>query len=400
MRGKLSIIYVVFRDIIMLVTFVLALNLERAGRPRLVTMVILFFALFVWLHIRESFKERFSAQLPYFFAADIFLLVMLDETSKFLVNYYFNVYYFYVLIAAGFMLKRKSRLVVSFAIVAAAFVKYLKFIQALFWEPIPENISFVISYIFFTFMVYITIAVFFNYSRMLSEEKAELDRLNNELLIANKLLEEKNEKIRELTIFEERNRIAREIHDSVGHHLTGLVMNLDFCEKLAANKPSMAAEQISKCRMIAKECLSEIRRSVKALKPAAVENHSLMKSLNELAVSSKDKLSVDVVLNIQGDKYVTKPDFDAAVYRACQEGITNSVRHGKSTDIQIDIEYSPKEFLLSVKDNGKGCEKINIGSGLTGMKERFEHFNGIVAFDGSNGFEIRIKVPAEEIKYE
>ena len=73
MRGKLSIIYVVFRDIIMLVTFVLALNLERAGRPRLVTMVILFFALFVWLHIREAFKERFSAQLPYFFAADIFL---------------------------------------------------------------------------------------------------------------------------------------------------------------------------------------------------------------------------------------------------------------------------------------------------------------------------------------
>jgi len=98
LRGKLSIIYVVFRDIIMLVTFVLALNLERAGRPRLVTMVILFFALFVWLHIREAFKERFSAQLPYFFAADIFLLVMLDETSKFLVNYYFNVYYFYVLL--------------------------------------------------------------------------------------------------------------------------------------------------------------------------------------------------------------------------------------------------------------------------------------------------------------
>lgn len=400
MKRKLGFIYVIFRDVIMLITFVLALRLEAAGRQRLMAMVILFSALFLWLHIREVFKERFAAQLPYSFAVDIFLLVMLDETSKFLVNYYFNVYYFYVLIAAGFMLKRKSRFVVSFAVVAAAFFKYFKFVQALFSEPVPQNISFVISYIFFTFMVFITIAVFFNYSRMLSEEKAKLDSLNNELLNANKLLEEKNKKIKDLTIFEERNRIAREIHDSVGHHLTGLVMNLDFCEKLAANKPSMAVEQISKCRMIAKDCLSEIRRSVKALKPVAVESNNLMSSLNELVTGSKDKLSIDVFLKIHGKVYITKPEFDAAVYRACQEAVTNSLKHGKSTCIQINVEYGEKEFLVSIADNGKGCEKINMGSGLTGMKERFEHFNGVVEFDAANGFAIKITVPVEEIIYE
>lgn len=400
MKRKLSIIYVVFRDIIMLVTFVLALKLEGAGSQRFMTMVVLFSALFLWLHIREAFKERFAAQLPYSFAVDIFLLVMLDETSKYLVNYYFNVYYFYVLIAAGFMLKRKSRFVVSFAVVAAAFFKYLKFVQALFWEPVPNNTSFVVSYIFFTFMVFITIAVFFNYSRMLSEEKEKLDRLNNELLNANKLLEEKNKKIKELAIFEERNRIAREIHDSVGHHLTGLVMNLDFCEKIAAGKPSMAAEQISKCRMLAKDCLSEIRRSVKALKPVAVESNNLMSSLNELVTGSMEKFSIDVALKISGEVYITKPEFDAAVYRACQEAVTNSVRHGNSTNIQIDIEYGEKEFVLSVSDNGKGCQKINMGSGLTGMKERFEQFDGVVEFDSVHGFSIKITVPAEGIIYE
>lgn len=381
----------------MLVTFVLALNLEYARGQRYTLMVVLFAVFFIWLHLREILKDRYEVLLPYSFLVDAILLVMLDESSKYLVNYYFNVYYFYVLIAAGFMLKRKSRPIVSFAVVAAAFFKYYKFVEAVFSEPRPENISFVVSYIFFTFMVFMTIAVFFNYSRMLSEERDKLDRLNSELVNANNLLEEKNKKIKELAIFEERNRIAREIHDSVGHNLTGLVMNLDFLEKLAASDPSKTLAQLSKSREIAKDCLTEIRRSVKALKPAALENLTLLNSLNELIESSKDKFHIDIRLKIHGEAYFTRPEFNIALYRAVQEAVTNAVKHGKVTYIGIDISFGTTEFSVFIKDNGEGTKEVKMGTGLTGMTERLKEFGGRVAFYTKDGFMINITVPLEGI---
>lgn len=381
----------------MLVTFVLALSLENAKGDRFTLIVALFAIFFVWLHLKEILKDRNERLLPYSFTVDILLLVMLDEASKYLVNYYFNVYYFYVLISAGFILKRKSRLIVSFAVVSAAFIKYYKFIEAVFLEPKPSNIPFVVSYIFFTFMVFVTVAVFFNYSRMLSEEKAELDRLNSELLKANSLLEEKNTKIKELTIFEERNRIAREIHDSVGHNLTGLIMNLDFCEKLTAADPAKVKAQVSKSREIAKDCLSEIRRSVKALKPVVVESLTLIKSLEELIVSSREKFGINIDFRTHGDIYFTRPEFNIAVYRACQEAITNSVKHGKATYMEVDISFGVSEFCAFIKDNGTGAKELIMGTGLTGMVERLKEFNGNVSFYKNNGFMINISVPLEGI---
>lgn len=397
MRKDIGILYIVFRDIIMLATFMLALSLEHARSERFYTMVMLFAVFFVWLNLREVFKNRFDKLLPYSFAVDILLLVQLDENSRYLVNYYFNVYYFYVLIAAGFMLKKNSRLVVSLVVVLSAFLKYRKVLESLYIEPKPANISFVVSYIFFTLMVFVTVAVFFNYSRILSEEKAKLDRLNIELTNANLLLEEKNRRIKELVIFEERNRIAREIHDSVGHGLTGLIMNLDFCEKLAGVDSLKVKEQVSKCRGIAKDCLSDIRSSVKALKPASAEKLTLLNSLEELRDNTKKKFSIDLVIETYGEFYTTRPEFNAAVYRVCQEAVTNSVRHGQASNINIQISFGQKEFGLLIKDNGKGVKEIKEGTGLTGMTERIKAFNGSIGFYENDGFMIKIIVPSEGI---
>ncbi|OPZ91380.1 MAG: hypothetical protein BWY74_01974 [Firmicutes bacterium ADurb.Bin419] len=90
-------------------------------------MLLLFALFFIWLHVREGLKGRFESFLPYTYIFDVLLLVLLDESSKYLVNHYFNVYYFYVLIAAGFMLKEKNRLFVSLGVILAAFLKYGRF---------------------------------------------------------------------------------------------------------------------------------------------------------------------------------------------------------------------------------------------------------------------------------
>ncbi|OPZ91379.1 MAG: Signal transduction histidine-protein kinase/phosphatase DegS [Firmicutes bacterium ADurb.Bin419] len=249
-------------------------------------------------------------------------------------------------------------------------------------------------------MVFITIGVFFNYSRILFEQKEKLDELNRELTMANVLLEEKNKKIKELTIFEERNRIAHEIHDSVGHNLTGLIMNLDFCKRIVESNPAGIAEYLGKSRQIAKECLEDIRKSVRALKNAEVEQLTLIKSVGELVENSRDKFNIEVFLDVKGDTVNTKPEFNLAVYRACQEAITNSVRHGKADKVEINMVYGKKDFSMLIKDNGTGAKELKYGTGLNGMLERFGLYTGVVGFYSNDGFMINISVPMEGVMNE
>lgn len=375
----------------MVVTFVLAMVYEHAAGSRFLLLVTLFGVFFLWTHIRELFRAKLQNYLTASFIADIVLLVLMDYSSKYVVDYYFNIYYFFVLIEVGMFLERKKRLFLSFAVIAAAFIKFYRLLDV-------YNVPYIFSYIFFILMVFVTIAIFFNYSRMLSEDKKKLNRLNLELQKANEMLEEKNQKIKELTIFEERNRIAREIHDSVGHNLTGLIMNLDYCEKLTDVEPSKVKNQVAACRNIAKESLTEIRRSVQALKPKSVEQLTLIKSLEELIENSKQIFSMDICLKIEGGIFNTLPDFNIVIYRAVQEAITNSSKHGKATRADITMTYGEKDFLMLIKDNGTGAKKFSMGNGLNGMTERVKEFMGDVRFYKNDGFMINISVPSEEIK--
>ncbi|MGI6778351.1 MAG: sensor histidine kinase [Acetivibrionales bacterium] len=391
MKKKTRILYLLLRDTTMAMTFVLAINMENAANSRLLSIIVLFTLLVIWMHIREIIFEKYSRLAPCSFMIDCIILILLDFSSKYVVNYYFNIYYFYVLIAAGFILKHRHRLVVSFAIIAAALVKYLRFMDT-------YNTSFVFSYLFFMLMVFITLAVFLNYSKMLSEEKAKLDKLNSELKRVNKEMEEKNNKIKGLTIIEERNRIAREIHDSVGHGLTGLIINLDFCDKIVEKNNLKLKNQLSKSRDIAKECLLEIRKAVQTLKPPGFQHIQLIKSLEEIALSSKDRFSIEVVLNVSGSVYITRPDFNITLYRVVQEAVTNSVRHGNANNVKIEIDFGNSSLSVLIKDDGKGAKSFRKGNGLNGIKERMRVFGGDVSFFGDNGFMINIEVPKEMVE--
>ncbi|HEX3027856.1 MAG TPA: sensor histidine kinase [Clostridia bacterium] len=393
MNRKLKLLYYVFRDIAILVTFVLAVYLEHAGTERFFRMLVLFALFFIWIHFRDFYATKIAHFLPLTFITDIVILMLLDNSSKFVVNYYFNIYYFFILISAGLMLQQRYRIIVSIAIVVAAFVKYYTLIEVALSSEKYYNMPFVVSYIFFTFMIFITIAIFFNYSRALSEEKSKLDEMNRKLTDVNRLLEQKNEIIKELTIFEERNRIARDIHDSVGHNLTGLIMNLDFCEKLAEKDPAKVKEQISVNRNIAKECLAEIRKSIQALKPVSLEQLPLIKSIEEIVAASKQKFKIDIKLKVKGEIYKTPPEFNIVVYRAVQEAVTNSVRHGKATTVEIEVAYGRSELSLFIKDNGKGAEKFQPGNGLKGMLERVRELNGDAGFFSRDGFMINLRIP-------
>jgi signal transduction histidine kinase len=174
-------------------------------------------------------------------------------------------------------------------------------------------------------------------------------------------------------------------------------MNLDFCEKLAQMNAEKSVEQITVCKNIAKDCLTEIRKSVQALKPQSVEMLPLIKSIEELGKDVKYKLNIEVDIKVSGDIYKTQPDFNLVIYRTVQEALTNSARHGGSSKVSISISYGHDKLALLIKDNGQGEEKFVKGNGLKGMTERIEALGGTIGFYTNNGFMINISVPYSKI---
>jgi signal transduction histidine kinase len=388
MENSKKKLYIFFRDIILIVTFLLALNLEKPSTERFIWMLIIFILFFVFNHIRDFMLQGFQKVLPYTFIIDILLLLMLEYNSQYVENYYFNVYYFFLLISAGQYIKSKARIAVCIIITLASMYKITIMFETF-------STMYIISYSFFTVMVFITLTVFFNYSRILAVRKEELDILNKNLQKVNDDLHEKNIKIKELTVFEERNRIARDIHDSVGHQLTGLLMNLEYLN-LKESMDDEIKEKLVLCNELAKTSLEEIRKSVKALKPETAHG-GLKSSLLKLKKESETGFNLKIRLDVDKSYEKTKPDFNFAVYRTCQEAITNAVKHGQATEIQISISSDKEMFRIFVKDNGKGTEKFTKGNGLTGIIERLSVFNGDVSFFSKDGFMINIKVPLEGV---
>jgi signal transduction histidine kinase len=358
-------------------------------------MVVIFFIFLIINNVRDFNSNLFKKILPYSFIADIILLVLLDNSSKFLVNYYFNIYYFYVLISAGAILMDKMRWIISFSIIIGAFIKYYKYIESIFFsiDGAYYNFSFILSYMIFTFVIFVTIAVVFNYSRFLSEEKELLDKLNLNLKESNKLLLEKNELTKKLAKYQERNRLAHEIHDSLGHNLTGLVMNLEICEKLSELKSNKLNNQIKKAKDLAKENLVEVRRSIKALKPPSVEKLPLISAIEELCSESENKFNINIARIFEGETINTNSEFNMIIYRLIQESITNSIKHGKSTKVDITISYKKEKLLIFIKDNGEGTKLLKYGNGLTNITEKIKNLNGKISFYTLEGFIINIRIP-------
>ncbi len=373
----------VLRLVILIVTFVPALMLENAGNDRQAVLIVLFALLNLWMIFREFLIKKY---ISYSFAIDIIFLILMEYNSKFIVNYYFSIYYFLIVISIGILLTQRESLVTTSIVFFISMIKFARlFIQGFSYAGF--------SYAIFYTLSFIILIILINYIKHMMGERAQLNELYHKLTETYKELQQKNDKIQQLTIYEERNRIAREIHDAIGHGMTGLIMQLELCEKLVAQDMDKGRKQLRLCRDIAKQNMTDIRKSVLALKPGELDKLPLIESVGKLINETKERLpSTSIDLHIQGQPYKTSPIFEIAIYRAIQESITNAVRHGAAEQIIINMNFDKEKFLLSIKDNGRGCEEINEGCGLTGMMERIEELGGSISFKNMNGFEVDICV--------
>ncbi|MCB2305681.1 sensor histidine kinase [Clostridium estertheticum] len=224
-------------------------------------------------------------------------------------------------------------------------------------------------------------------------EKVKKEKLNEELEKTNLTLIQYSKKIEELTITKERTRIAQELHDSMGHSLVALSMNLEYAENIATINPEKAKIAMQDCYSISKDCMKNLRGAVSVLKENSTL--SLRKDINQIFLKFK-----------QTDKYEFNLDFDenvekvssgikTCIYKTLREAITNGIKHGNATSFSIHISKSSNSIIFKIENNGVGCKKIIRSNGIIGMEERVHLLNGEIIFKSEDlvGFTIEGKIP-------
>lgn len=222
---------------------------------------------------------------------------------------------------------------------------------------------------------------------------SKLNKANDELRVMNVKLQDYAKQTERMAETRERNRLAREIHDTIGHALTGIIAGIDACITIIDYSPESAKMQLNLVSDVARRGMNDVRRSVKALRPDALENMAFDEAIEKMIenMSSTSKCSIHLENEIGKMKFDS--DEEDAIYRVIQESITNSIRHGKAHQIFVNLHKNENDLELTITDDGIGCADIQKGFGLQHMKERVELLNGSISFDGKSGFKIIAHIP-------
>ena len=229
------------------------------------------------------------------------------------------------------------------------------------------------------------------------EENVRIRKLNEQLNQANDQLRDYAINMERMAEMRERNRLAREIHDTLGHTLTAIIMCADAGLTLFDVAPEESKKRIQIVAQSARNGLTDVRRSIKALRPDALEHSSLSEALEGLVENFRLTTSAQIDYFQEAELKLDKDEEDA-LYRVVQEGLTNAVRHGQADRIVIRIHRTGNTVSVSVRDNGTGCTELEEGFGLRHMRERLEMLGGSLAYgnlekdaeDGYTGFFITV----------
>ncbi len=222
---------------------------------------------------------------------------------------------------------------------------------------------------------------------------AQLNEANEDLKAMNLQLAAYAKETEKMAQTRERNRLAREIHDTLGHALTGIITGIDAAVSMLDYSAEGTKKQLSLVSEVARQGMTDVRRSVKALRPDALEKQELEGALRQIIGQAEATTGLKVEFDNRAGQLRFDSDEEEVLYRIVQESMTNAVRHGYADHLWIRVEREGKMLRLLIRDNGRGCGEITDGFGLTHMKERIRLLGGTVKFDGSDGFCIDARIP-------
>lgn len=251
---------------------------------------------------------------------------------------------------------------------------------AFYWEANGVPLS---ALLFWTFNLFALVMVNATIKEQRARESA--NELNRELIATQTLLSEASKQA-------ERVRIARNIHDLLGHHLTALTINLQVASRITEGE---AQQKVQQCHDLSKLLLSDVREAV-----SEIREKSTIKLEDALTALLRDVPNLEIALNMTSDIVIDDVNLAETLLRCVQEGITNTLKHSNAKHFSIELEQQGNWVTLQMRDDGinKITTQLNEGNGLLGMRERITALGGdIKSALTVNGFTTQINLPHGEV---
>lgn len=200
----------------------------------------------------------------------------------------------------------------------------------------------------------------------------------------------------ELTVSRERNRVARELHDTLAHTLSAMAIQLEAIDTLWVTNREKAHEMVQRCLTVTRDGLTETRRAISALRAAPLEDLGLVRALRQLAETTAARAGIKADLDLPDDISGLPPEVEQCFYRIGQEAIENIARHANAPSMAVVLSSTDTGLQMEIADDGRGFAVGDIGEashfGLQGMRERAEMIGAEIDIGGEAGKGARVKV--------
>jgi len=222
------------------------------------------------------------------------------------------------------------------------------------------------------------------------------------LAIANRKLAAYAATTEQLAISRERNRMARELHDTLAHSLSSLTVQLEAIQSLWSVDLHSARTMLTSALENARTGLTEARRALKALRASPLDEEGLSVAIGNLARSAAARANLDLDLHSSSNGTGLRSEQEHFLFRVAQEAVANVVRHAQATRMRVSLERQHDELTLTVADDGVGFDRAGVDTtshfGLRGMQERAEAIGGqlIVESGPGQGTAVRVTLAVEE----
>ena len=209
----------------------------------------------------------------------------------------------------------------------------------------------------------------------------------------------------QMAVTEERNRLAREIHDTLAQAFAGIVLHSEALETSFGVRGLRSKKSLSHIQRLARSGLDEARRSVQALRPKALDGNTLPQALEQAARRLSEDAKLPCDFKQRGKALMLSAEVQNELFRIAQEAMTNVSKHARARSVGIALEFKANQAILTVQDDGVGIagnksRKRKHGYGLTTMYERAQRIGGRLEIDNppNGGTAIRVLVPYDEKK--
>jgi signal transduction histidine kinase len=283
-------------------------------------------------------------------------------------------------------------------------VAAIAIVFSLFWSILPQvgggffQISFekTLAVLFYPMLVTALAAILTRLQKLASERA----NLNVQLRTASARLVETNIKLldqiakgEEQTRRLERDRISRELHDTIGYTLMNIIAVLKASVELSKKDGEKTREFLVQGIEQAQKGLAETRQALREMRSTAEDRASIVKTINRLAEAFKET-HIRVTVHFSNVPWLFGDQVDSIIYRIVQEGITNAIRHGNASEIAIHLAADAGRVLVTINDNGCGAASIADGIGLTGIRERLREVQGDMSAENiRGGFRLFARIP-------